>query len=90
MRNGRRRTTRRQKHSIRPRKRARGPKASDILDDIRHCLFEHQIELQILNAEKNLNRSEVSVLCISLLFWFMATAAVERISQLQQLSTTSK
>ena len=24
---------------------------SDILDD-RHCLFEHQIELQILNAEK--------------------------------------
>ena len=54
LRNGRRRTIRKQKHSIRPRERARGPKASDILDDIRHCLFEHQIELQILNAEKTL------------------------------------
>ena len=36
---------------IRPQERACSQKASDILDD-KHCLFEHQIELQILNAEK--------------------------------------
>ena len=51
------RATRRQKHSIRSQEGARGQKTSDFLND-RHCLFEHQIESEILNAEKNINLSE--------------------------------